>query len=138
MNLADARTAIITAIGKMNSLYGQTLFDEWVLVSLKPDRGTILAYSGPRQDKYKQSFTADLNALRKELEAHRLSVGDFAFAAEAHGENYDCCMRLGDSGYLFCNHTTKTMAELRQDPRWLAAQKRWAELSQQFHHDPLE
>jgi hypothetical protein len=137
MNLADARTALIAAIGKMNSLYGRTLFDEWVLVSLKPERGTILAYSGPRQDKYKQSFTTDLKALQKELEDHKLAIGDFAFAASAEGENYDCCMRLGESGYLFCNNTTKTMSELRQDPKWLQAQKRWAELSHQFIGDPL-
>lgn len=30
MNLADARSAVVLALGRMNALYQKPLFDEWV------------------------------------------------------------------------------------------------------------
>ena len=48
MTLPDARTAIAAALNRMNALYTEPVFDEWVLVSTKPERGIILAYAGPR------------------------------------------------------------------------------------------
>lgn len=138
MNLSDARTTVLNALGRMNSVYGQVLFNEWVLVSLRAQRGAILAYEGPRGERYKQQFTVDVASLLKELADQKLGVGDFAFASEAHGTHYDGCMRLGESSYLFCNHTARSMTEIRQNPAWLAAQKPWMELSQKFVADPLE
>lgn len=138
MNLADARTAVITALGRMNAAYGQPVFNEWVLVSLRADRGAILGYEGPRAESYRQKFTSDIASMLQELAGQKLSVGDFAFAVSAHGTHYDACLRLGESSYLFCNHTTRSMAEIRQSTVWLAAQKVWVGLSQQFAADPLE
>lgn len=138
MNLAAARNAVASALTKMNLIYGQPVFNEWVLVSLRADRGAILAYDGPRAESYKQQFTFDVASLLHELASQKLSVGDFAFAIAAHGTHYDACLRLGDSSYLFCNHTTRTMVDIRASTTWLAAQKPWVELSQKFAADPLE
>ncbi len=138
MNLADARLAVQAAVARMNALYHQTLFDEWVLVSINPERGTILAYSGPRAEIYKRTFAIDLQPLRAELDGRKLAVGDFAFAAGAAGTQHDACLRLGAAGYLFCNNTAKTMDEIRTSPFWRDAQKPFVELSEKFRADPLE
>jgi len=137
MNLVDTRTAVTAALARMNATYGETVFNEWVLVSLRADRNAILAYEGPRPEKYKQHFTLDLASMLKELAGQKLAVGDFAFASDAAGTHYDGCLRLGESSYLFCNHTTRTMTQIRQSPLWLAAQKHWVELSQKFAADAL-
>jgi hypothetical protein len=138
MNLADARSLIAAAMGRMNAAYGQPVFNEWVLVSIRADRGAIMAYEGPRAEKYKQQFTLDLGSMLKELAGQKLGVGDFAFASDAAGTHYDACLRLGDSSYLFANHITRTMTEIRDNPLWLNAQKAWVELSHKFAGDPLE
>jgi hypothetical protein len=44
MNLVDARALVSAALGRMNAAYGETVFNEWVLVSLRADRNAILAY----------------------------------------------------------------------------------------------
>lgn len=137
MTLADARTALVATLGRMNAAYGAVVFNEWVLVSIRADNNAILAYDGPRAEKYKQHFTLDLSSMLRELATQKLGVGDFAFASDAPGTHYDACLRMGESSYLFCNHTTRTMTEIRQSPLWLAAQKHWAELSQKVAADPL-
>jgi len=137
MTLADARPVILAALGRMNAAYAAPVFDEWVLVAFKPERGTLLAYEGPRPDTYKPQFTGDLLAMREELAGQKLGVGDFAFAAGAAGTQYDACLRLGDNSYLFLNHTARTMGDIRQNPRWREAQVHFAALSEKFRNDPL-
>jgi len=137
MNLHDARSAIIAALDRMNALYRTTVFDEWVLVSLKPGRGAILAYSGPRVDSYKKHFATDALPLSREMEGQKLGVGDFAFVHTASGTQHDAVMRMGDSGFLFCNHTAKTMDEIRASPLWLKAQQAFVELSNKMRADPM-
>jgi hypothetical protein len=138
MNLADARTAVILTLARMKSLYGEPVFDEWVLVKLAREQGAVLGYEGPRPDTYQSKFKADIAPLRAEIEARHLAVGDFEFVNTAHGTHFDACIRLGAVGYLFCNHTSKSMVEIRQSTLWLAAQKPFAELSAKFRSDPLE
>lgn len=140
MNLADARTAVIQALGRMNALYRQPLFNEWVLVKLAREQGAgaILAYDGPRADSYQTRFKSDISPLQAEIEARKLAVGDFEFARAAHGTYFDACIRLGAGAYLFCNHTTKSMIEIRKDPLWLEAQRPFVELASRFRADPLE
>ena len=138
MNLDAARSAIIPALGRMNALFNKPLFDEWVLVKLAAEQGAILAYSGPRAETYQRYFKDDMVPLRTELEQQHLAIGDFAFVQDATGTRFDACIRLGTAGYLFCNHTTKSMADIRQDPLWLEAQKPFARLSELFRNDPLE
>jgi len=138
MTLNDARTAITSALTRMNAAYADTVFDEWVLVSIKAERGTILAYTGPRPDRFKQTFTSDIQPLREELTNQNLAVGDFAFAPSATGTKHDACLRAGDSSYLFCNHTTKTIADIRANPLWREAQKPFVQLSDLFRANPVE
>ena len=47
-------------------------------------------------------------------------------------------MKIGATSYLVCNHTTRAMAEIRSDPKWLKAQPVFVELSDKFRADPLE
>lgn len=137
MNLADARTAVIQTLGRMNARYGQPVFNEWVLVKLAAEQGAILSYDGPRADSYQPRFKSDVSRLRSEMEQRHMAVGDFEFVPAAHGTHFDACVRLGPAAYLFCNHTTKSMVEIRQDPLWLEAQKPFAELAAKFRADPL-
>jgi len=138
MKLADARSAIIVAMGRMNALYQQTLFDEWVLVKLANEGGAILAYDGPRADSYQARFKTDVAPLQAEMAKHQLTIGDFEFVQTAHGLHFDACIRLGLAAYLFCNHTQKSMIDIRQDPLWLTAQKPFLDLATKFRSDPLE
>jgi len=138
MNLDTARTAIISALGRMTALYQQPVFDEWILVKLATEQGAILAYSGPRAETYQRKFKEDILPLRAELEQQKLGVGDFAFVHDATGTRFDACVRLGPAAYLFCNHTEKTMEDIRANPLWREAQAPFAKLSQLFGADPLE
>jgi hypothetical protein len=137
MNLADARSIIITALGRMNAIYQNPVFDEWVLVKLASEQGAILSYQGPRAETYQRKFKEDIGPLRAELDQRQMSVGDFAFVHDGHGTRFDACLRLGQAGYLFCNNVAKSMAEIRQDPLWLQAQKPFVDLSAKFRSDPL-
>ncbi len=138
MNLESARSLITAALGRMNALYSQTVFDEWVLISLQPDAGGILAYHGPRAESFRKQFADDVAPLYAELAGKRLEVGDFEFAPAAAGTRFDACLRVGAASYLIANHTGKSMAEIRRDPRWLQAQKAFMDLSNRFRTDPLE
>ncbi len=138
MNLADARSAVAQTIDRMNAIYRKPLFDEWVLVKLATEQGVILAYNGPRADSYQTRFKTDVAPLQAEMEQRHMTIGDFEFVPTAHGLHFDACIRLGTAAYLFCNNTTKTMTDIRQDPLWLEAQKPFAALATKFRADPLE
>jgi hypothetical protein len=138
MNLADARSAVIHAIGRMNSAYNKILFDEWVLVKVSKDQGMILAYDGPRTESYQKRFKSDVAPLQVEMVGRKMNVGDFEFVQSGHGTFFDACMRLGPAAYLFCNNTKMTMTEIRQDPLWLTAQAPFVDLASQFRADPVE
>lgn len=138
MNLADARSAVILALGRMNALYRQPVFDEWVLVKLAREQGAVLAYDGPRADSYQTLFKRDITPLRAGLDQRHLDIGDFEFVQTAHGTHFDACVRLGAAAYLFCNNTRLSMIEIRQNPLWLEAQKPFVELAAKFRGNPLE
>ena len=138
MTLNDARTSITATLSRMNAAYAGTVFDEWVLVSVVPERSAILAYTGPRSDKFKQSFTADIQPLREELANQQLAVGDFAFAPSATGTKHDACLRTGAASFLFCNNTAKTIEDIRASALWREAQKPFVQLSELFRANPVE
>ena len=137
MNLPDAHVSILQTFARMKELYGQPVFNEWVLVKLARESGAILAYDGPRADLYQAKFKKDIAPLQTELDSRKMVAGDFAFIHGAEGTHYDACIRLGPAAYLFCNHTTKTMDDIRRDQRWLAAQAPFVELCGLFRTDPL-
>lgn len=137
MTLESARSLIATALARMASLYGRPVFDEWVVISLGAEPGGILAYSGPRAESFRQSFAADVAPLRAAMEAKNYAVGDFEFAPDGAGPRHDASLRLGGASYLVCNHTGKSMTEIRTDPAWLKAQAAFFELAEKFRADPL-
>lgn len=137
MNLPDAHVAVLQTFARMKTLYGQPVFNEWVLVKLARESGAVLAYDGPRADVYQANFKKDIGPLQAEMEARKMAVGDFEFVRNADGTHYDACVRIGPAAYLFCNHTTKTMSDIRRDPKWLAAQEPFVELCAKFRDDPL-
>jgi hypothetical protein len=138
MNLPDAHVAVLQTFAQMKALYGQPVFNEWVLVKLSPDSGAVLAYDGPRADQYQAKFKSDISKLQMEMESRKMTVGDFEFVNEAKGTQHDACIRLGPAAYLFCNHTTKSMNDIRRDPKWLEAQKPFVELAAKFRGDPIK
>jgi len=118
----------------MNAAYGRLLFDEWAV--LGGNRG-VLAYAGPRPDRFRRQVPDDAAPLRAEAATQPSAVGDIVFALEADGTRYDAFVRLGDTSYLVCNHTARTMAEIRADPGWLKVQPVLFELGEKFRVDPL-
>lgn len=136
MELEAARTHIQAALTRMNAAYGQVVFDEWAFLGLG-GKGGVHAYAGPRPDRFRQHLPDDAAPLRAEAAAQPSGVGDIVFALEAGGTRYDAFVRLGESSYLVCNHTAKTMAEIRSNPGWLKAQPVLFELGEKFRSDPL-
>ena len=137
MDLAVARTHITAALARMNAAYGQPVFDEWAVLGLGGPGG-VFAYSGPRPDRFRRQMPDDAAPLRAEAAGQPSGIGDIVFALEAGGTRYDAFLRLGQASYLVCNHTTRTMAEIRTNPGWLKAQPVLFELGEKFHADPLE
>jgi hypothetical protein len=136
MELEAARTHIQVALTRMNTAYGQVVFDEWAILGLGGNGG-VHAYVGPRPDRFRKHLPDDAAPLRAEAAAQPSGVGDIVFALEAGGTRYDAFVRLGESSYLVCNHTAKTMAEIRSNPGWLKAQPVLFELGEKFRADPL-
>jgi len=137
MDLETARQHIQSALVRMRTLYLKPVFDEWMILDPKAKHGGILAYSGPRAESFRPQLLADVAPLRAMVEGQQLTIGDFEFAQDAAGPRHDALMKIGESSYLVCNHTIKTMTELRADPQWLKAQPAFFELSEKFRADPL-
>lgn len=137
MDLTTARTHIHAALTRMNTAYGQPVFDEWAILGPGGQAG-VHAYTGPRADQFRAQLPDDVAPLRAEAAAQPSAVGDIVFALEAGGTRYDAFLRLGASSYLVCNHTAKTFVEIRANPGWLRAQTALFELGEKFRTDPLD
>ncbi len=138
MKSSDALVRIRQCRERMHALYQQIVFDEWAVVALPAGAPAMVAYEGPRAEEFRRQFLADIAPLASELTGTQLPVGGFAFASGAKGTRFDACVRLGAQAYLILNHTARTMEDIRADPRWLRAQKPFAELAEAFTTDPLE
>lgn len=136
MDLAVARTHIAAALARMNAAYGQPVFDEWAVLGLGGKQG-VLAYVGPRPDSFRRSLPDDAAQLQAEAAAQPSSVGDIVFTLAGNGPRHDAFVRLGEAIYLVCNHTAKSMVEIRGNPGWLKAQAVLFELGEKFRADPL-
>ena len=137
MNLESAVSEIRSAFKRMAALYGEPVFDEWVLVALADNSGSIQRYDGPRATQFLASFPKDIATLRAELAKQELDEGGFTFGTGTHGHTYDAAMRIGPAGYLLGNHTARSMEEIRARPQWLKAQAAWFALGEKFREDPL-
>jgi hypothetical protein len=78
-----------------------------------------------------------LGALRSGLLHANYGVGDFEFAQHGIGTGFESFMILGRALYLICNNTRESMETIARDPRWLAAQVPFAELSEKVRASPL-
>ncbi|HAV60837.1 MAG TPA: hypothetical protein DCY13_00535 [Verrucomicrobiales bacterium] len=137
MNLEKAIDAVRSSARRMNELYGRTVFDEWAIVSLLPNQGRVLDYSGPRANEFAASFKKDLATLRTSLLKGEHQFGDHEFARHGQGSQFDAYMCIGEGVYLMCNNLYTTMDEITKDPRWLGAQVPFVELSELFHSSPV-
>ena len=137
MTHSEALERIKSCARQMNASYGQVVFDEWALVSLKRGQERIIGYVGPRRDDFQKNFATDLGALRAELLTTHHSAGHYDFARHAVGTTFEAFVCVGDDLYLICNNTQRSMDEITREQRWLEAQKVFAELTEQFQATPV-
>ena len=137
MTLDEIREKAKACAGQMNTLYGATVFDEWVVVSLERNRARILHYAGPRNDEFLKNFVADLGPLRTALLDAKYGVGDFEFARHGVGTGIEAFLVLGAGLYLICNNTRESMDGIAKNPRWLNAQVPFVELAEAVRANPL-
>jgi hypothetical protein len=137
MNLEMARNLVKQCREKMDTAYQKPVFDEWILVSFATTPVEVLAYQGPRAETYTKSLHSDSAPIAREMQDRSYGIGDFEFADNGRGTRFDACVRIGDQSYLLCNNTYGTLNDLRQDARWLKAQKPFVDLTEQFRSDPL-
>jgi hypothetical protein len=88
-------------------------------------------------EDFQRELPADVEPLRALVADRKLEVGDFEFTSEGVGKRHDALLKVGAASYLVCNHTGKSMTEIRADARWLKAQAVFFELSEKFRADPL-
>ena len=136
MDLAAALIYIAAALARMNTAYGQPVFDEWAVLGLGGQKG-VLAYHGPRPERFRREMPDDAAPLRAEAAGQPAGVGDIVFTLAGDGPRHDAFVRVGASSYLVCNHTAKSMADIRANPGWLKAQAVLFELGEKFRADPL-
>lgn len=138
MQLDTAISHIEKLFTQMDTLYGRSVFDEIAVVGFQENQVQVHYYQGPREAEFEADFAEDSQALRQELMAEKTgNGGEFSFTREGDGSGTDAYICLGPELYLFCNHTTKSMKEITQDPSWLDAQGDFLNLSQYFAVDPL-
>lgn len=128
---------IRTAFVRMDAFYGRTVFDEWAVLSVEGSKISVLAYEGPRADRFTTELRKDLIQLRNDTEGQRREPGAFGFTRTGDGSAIDACIVLGAGLYLVCNNTQVSVGELAQDPSWRQAQVPFADLAEVFRHHPL-
>jgi len=137
MTLDEAIAQIKHCARQMDERYGKTVFDEWAVVTLAEGRARVLFYQGPRHDDFLKNFAKDLGSLRAGLLNENYGVGDFEFSRHGTGTGFESFMMLGQGIYLICNNTRESMDSIAKDPRWLAAQVPFVELSDKLRPNPL-
>ena len=138
MKLENCQVLIDKYIKLTNLLYGDILFDEWVVITFRDGKGKILSYWGTRKISFQENFTADISALSSAIKSGSYGVGDFEFDRHAVGTKVDAFIVIGANTFLLCNNLSKSMAEIVNDSKWLAAQSAFAELCDHFRNDPLQ
>ena len=137
MTLDQAKRFIRKCAEQMHAAYGKVVFDEWVVVSLGDKKGQVLAYIGPRVEEFGSNFTTDAAALRAGLLDPSHQPGTYEFHRQGVGTSFESFLVLGKGLYLICNNTVQHMDAITKDPRWIAAQVPFVDLSERFRQDPL-
>lgn len=138
MDLETARGHIKVSLDRMRASYTRVVFDEWAILALVGRSAGIVAYGGPRAEVFLRTLSQDAEPLRARATGRKFAEGDIEFVPDAKGTHYDAFMKIGPASYLVLNHTTKTLDEIRADPKWLAAQPALFELTEKFRADPFE
>ena len=137
MNFDQAKLQIRQCAAQMNARYKSIVFDEWAVVSIMSGRLRVLEYAGTRASDFRKQFLSDAGPLRAGLLNGPHEPGYFEFAHTGVGTGFESFMALGDSMYLIWNNTAKSMDNIVEDPRWLAAQVPFADLSARFSVSPV-
>jgi hypothetical protein len=137
MTLENAKKLIQDCADQMAARYHKPVFDEWAIVSIAGSKGSLLSYTGPRREGFRQNFLTDIGSLRKGIFAEERAAGDYEFSHEGVGTGFEAFLVLGKGTYLICNHTAQTMDTITKDPLWLAAQVPFVELSDKVRSDPV-
>jgi hypothetical protein len=137
MRIGEATNLIKTCAEKMNARYAKVVFDEWAIVSMIGRKGRLLAYQGPRKQAFQRDFLKDAGCLRTPLLTAEHDPGDFEFAPDGVGTGFEAFTALGSGVYLIWNNTALSMDGIAREPRWLAAQVPFVDLTEEFRADPL-
>ena len=137
MRLSEATNLIKMCAEKMNAHYTRVVFDEWAIVRLAGTRARLLAYEGPRKASFQKNFLKDAGRLRAPLLAVTHDPGDFEFAADGVGTCFEAFTVMGRGVYLIWNNTVLSMDGISREPRWLAAQVPFVDLTDEFRSDPV-
>jgi hypothetical protein len=137
MTLDAAISLIKLTAERMDELYHKPVFDEWAIVTRSGEKTLLLHYSGPRKEQFQKKFFEDTKELRQQYRQGNYNIGDFEFARQARGTKAEAFIRIGETVFLVCNHTTRTMDDIAADPLWLGAQAPFAELCDKFRVDPV-
>ena len=137
MRIREATSLIQSCADKMNARYERVVFDEWAIVCLAGARGRLVAYQGPRKESFQRDFLKDAGCLRAPLLSIRHEPGDFEFASDGVGTGFEAFTALGNGLYLIWNNTALSMDGIKKEPRWLAAQVPFVDLTEQFRADPV-
>ena|SRR2546423_13843228 len=137
MTFDHAKIQIKQCAAQMNARYKDVVFDEWAVVSIGKGKLRVLEYAGARLTDFKKQFLADAGALRTGLLGGSHEPGYFEFAHTGVGTGFESFIALGKGMYLIWNNTAKSMDNIVENPRWLAAQVPFAELSARFCLNPV-
>lgn len=136
MNLQQAINSIGECATRMNELYGDVVFDEWVIINVQGGKARVVYYTGPRQANFATEI-AELKESVEDLLSGELGCGDFSFERHAVGPQADALMVTGPDTYLICNNTKLSIHQITQNPLWLQAQVPFVELGDKFRANPL-
>lgn len=121
----------------MAATCGETVFDEWALVSSAPEGIRLVKYAGDRPDDFAGSFTEDFAPLKSEFATQQPQIGDFAFSHEGAGTGFDAFVCAGSGLFLLFNNTEKSTTEIAHSEGWKSSQVAFVELYERFMQDPL-
>src|SRR3974390_2830597 len=103
MKIQDAVQQIKFCAEQMNANYKKVVFDEWAVISVADKRARLMAYLGPRKAGFQKNFLADAGSLKQSLLTQDWNEGDFEFARNGVGTNFESVMSVGKGFFLICN-----------------------------------
>jgi len=136
VNLATARKWIQLCLIDADAAYGDTIFDEWMIVWMAGSHRDIVHYSGPRFEKA-TDFQRDMQPLKTSIQGKHYHVGDLEFARDAEGTYFDMLLMAGSDVFIIFNNTEKSLSEISAISEWTDAQLPLAKLGEQFHADQV-